>query len=147
MSSSASSGPTRMTGPTMRTLARFLGFGSTASPRLSRHSFPSERSRVLGRDTTRSVSLATAFGAASSSCSYAAVAVARTLFLVEDELLLAQRLRAAAARLGIPVQCPSLGGLTGIGAVADVIHPHPDFVVLISVGEITPTQLDLLLSR
>jgi hypothetical protein len=50
-------------------------------------------------------------------------------------------------RLGIPVQCPSLGGLTGIGAVADVIHRHPDFVVLISVGEITPTQLDLLLSR
>jgi uncharacterized membrane protein YraQ (UPF0718 family)/YHS domain-containing protein len=37
-------------------------------------------SRVLGRDSARSVSLATAFGAASSSCSYAAVAVARTLF-------------------------------------------------------------------
>jgi hypothetical protein len=50
-------------------------------------------------------------------------------------------------RLGIPVQCPSLGGLTGIGAVADVVQRHPDFVVLISVGEITPTQLDLLLCR
>src|SRR5215471_4329878 len=37
-------------------------------------------SRLLGRDTPRSVALATAFGAASSSCSYAAVAVARTLF-------------------------------------------------------------------
>ena len=37
-------------------------------------------SRVLGRDSPRSVALATAFGAASSSCSYAAVAVARTLF-------------------------------------------------------------------
>src|SRR2546422_4530791 len=36
--------------------------------------------RVLGRDTARSVSLATALGAASSSCSYAAVAVARTPF-------------------------------------------------------------------
>ncbi len=37
-------------------------------------------SRLLGRDTPRSVALATALGAASSSCSYAAVAVARALF-------------------------------------------------------------------
>ncbi len=36
--------------------------------------------RLLGRDDLRGVALATAFGAASSSCSYAAVAVARTLF-------------------------------------------------------------------
>jgi uncharacterized membrane protein YraQ (UPF0718 family)/YHS domain-containing protein len=36
--------------------------------------------RFLGRDTVSSVALATGFGAASSSCSYAAVAVARTLF-------------------------------------------------------------------
>jgi CheY-like chemotaxis protein len=34
-------------------------------------------------------------------------AVARTLFLVEDELLFAQRLRAAAGRLGVPVQAVS----------------------------------------
>jgi CheY-like chemotaxis protein len=33
--------------------------------------------------------------------------VARTLFLVEDELLFAQRLRAAAGRLGIPLQAVS----------------------------------------
>ena len=37
-------------------------------------------SRVLGRDSARSVALATTFGAASSSCSYAAVALARSLF-------------------------------------------------------------------
>ena len=37
-------------------------------------------SRLLGRDTPKSIALATGFGAASSSCSYAAVAVARTLF-------------------------------------------------------------------
>ncbi len=37
-------------------------------------------SRLLGGDSPRSVALATGFGAASSSCSYAAVAVARTLF-------------------------------------------------------------------
>ncbi|HEX3607893.1 MAG TPA: permease [Candidatus Dormibacteraeota bacterium] len=37
-------------------------------------------SRLLGRDSPRSVALATVFGAASSSCSYAAVAVARSLF-------------------------------------------------------------------
>ena len=36
--------------------------------------------RLLGRDTPQAVATATAFGAASSSCSYAAVAVARTLF-------------------------------------------------------------------
>jgi uncharacterized membrane protein YraQ (UPF0718 family) len=36
--------------------------------------------RLLGRDDVRSASLATLFGAASSSCSYAAVAIARTLF-------------------------------------------------------------------
>jgi uncharacterized protein len=37
-------------------------------------------SRLLGRDSPKSVALATALGAASSSCSYAAVAVARSLF-------------------------------------------------------------------
>jgi uncharacterized membrane protein YraQ (UPF0718 family) len=36
--------------------------------------------RVLGRDTLRGVAFACGFGAASSSCSYAAVAVARSLF-------------------------------------------------------------------
>jgi predicted PurR-regulated permease PerM len=51
-------------------------------------------------------------------------------------------------RLGIRVQCPSLGGLTGIAAVAEVAQKdRPDFVLLISVGEVTPPQLDLLLSR
>jgi uncharacterized membrane protein YraQ (UPF0718 family) len=37
-------------------------------------------SRVLGRDSARAVIAASAFGAASSSCSYAAVALARSLF-------------------------------------------------------------------
>jgi uncharacterized membrane protein YraQ (UPF0718 family) len=37
-------------------------------------------SRVLGRDSPGSVAIAAGLGAASSSCSYAAVAVARTLF-------------------------------------------------------------------
>src|SRR5436853_7352197 len=36
--------------------------------------------RVLGRDDLRSVTFATLLGAASSSCSYAAVAVGRSLF-------------------------------------------------------------------
>ncbi len=36
--------------------------------------------RLLGRDTPRAVALCSAFGAASSSCSYAAVALARALF-------------------------------------------------------------------
>ena len=51
-------------------------------------------------------------------------------------------------RLGIPVQCPSLGGLTGIGAIADSPGgKRSQFIALISVGEVTPAQLDLLLSR
>jgi uncharacterized membrane protein YraQ (UPF0718 family) len=37
--------------------------------------------RALGSDSPRSLGLATLFGAASSSCSYAAVAIARSLFL------------------------------------------------------------------
>jgi uncharacterized protein len=37
-------------------------------------------SRAIGTDSSRSVALAAAFGAASSSCSYAAVAIARSLF-------------------------------------------------------------------
>ena len=37
-------------------------------------------SRALGKDSARSVAIAAGLGAASSSCSYAAVAVARTLF-------------------------------------------------------------------
>jgi uncharacterized membrane protein YraQ (UPF0718 family) len=37
-------------------------------------------SRALGTDSPKSVTMAAAFGAASSSCSYAAVAVARSLF-------------------------------------------------------------------
>ena len=36
--------------------------------------------RLLGRDSAKSLSLATLFGAASSSCSYAAVALARSIF-------------------------------------------------------------------
>jgi hypothetical protein len=59
--------------------------------------------------------------------------------------LLAEALR---VELGTAVQCPSLGGLTGIAAAAQAAPDRPpDFVVLVSVGETTPTQLDLLLSR
>ncbi len=50
--------------------------------------------------------------------------------------------------LGIPTQCSSLGGLTGIsvssGAIGDA---KPEIVVLISVGEVTAAQLTLLQSR
>ena len=49
---------------------------------------------------------------------------------------------------GIQVSCPSLGGLTGISAAADATpDEHPDIVALISVGAVTPAQLDLLLRR
>jgi len=40
----------------------------------------SEMSRLLGDDSPKTLSIATALGAASSSCSYAAVALARSIF-------------------------------------------------------------------
>jgi predicted PurR-regulated permease PerM len=50
--------------------------------------------------------------------------------------------------LGIQALCPSLGGLTGISAAAEAAPDgHPDIVALISVGAVTPAQLDLLLRR
>ena len=50
--------------------------------------------------------------------------------------------------LGIQAQCPALGGLTGISAVAEAARDgDPDSAVLISVGEVTATQPDLLLNR
>src|SRR5215472_17291704 len=40
----------------------------------------SEMSRLLGADSPKTLSIATVLGAASSSCSYAAVALARSIF-------------------------------------------------------------------
>jgi uncharacterized membrane protein YraQ (UPF0718 family) len=55
-----------------------LGFGLSAAVQ----AFVSKRQmvRLLGNDSLRCISLATLFGFASSSCSYAAVALARSLF-------------------------------------------------------------------
>jgi predicted PurR-regulated permease PerM len=64
--------------------------------------------------------------------------------------LAAAQLIAEAIRLDrcIIARCPSLGGLTGIGAAAEV-EPDapPDTVVLVSVGAVTSAQLKLLLRR
>src|SRR5579884_2581820 len=55
-----------------------LGFGlSAAVQALVSHK---ALARLLGDDSPRSLSLATLFGIASSSCSYAAVALARSIF-------------------------------------------------------------------
>jgi predicted PurR-regulated permease PerM len=52
------------------------------------------------------------------------------------------------SELGIMTQCPSLGGLTGISTAGREPHDTPvDIVVLVSVGEVTGAQLDLLVSR
>jgi AI-2E family transporter len=59
--------------------------------------------------------------------------------------LIADALR---SELRLSIQCPSLGGLTGISAAARAPHDTPiDIVVLVSVGEVTEAQLDLLVSR
>jgi predicted PurR-regulated permease PerM len=52
------------------------------------------------------------------------------------------------SELGISIQCPSLGGLTGISAVGQAANnASADIIVLVSVGEITGAQLDLLVNR
>jgi predicted PurR-regulated permease PerM len=64
--------------------------------------------------------------------------------------LAAAQLIAEAVRLelGIVARCPSLGGLTGIAAAAEAGgDAPPDIVALVSVGAVTPAQLDLLLRR
>jgi hypothetical protein len=49
---------------------------------------------------------------------------------------------------GIKTQCPSLGGLTGISAAGGAAHDaRTIIVVLVSVGELTGAQLDLLVNR
>jgi hypothetical protein len=50
--------------------------------------------------------------------------------------------------LGIEAACPSLGGLTGISAAAEAASDQqPDIVALVSVGAVTPAQLELLHRR
>jgi predicted PurR-regulated permease PerM len=64
--------------------------------------------------------------------------------------LAASELVADAIRLdlGITTLCSSLGGLTGISAAAEAApDAHPDVIALVSVGAVTPAQLDLLLRR
>jgi hypothetical protein len=52
------------------------------------------------------------------------------------------------SKLQISTQCPSLGGLTGISTVGQAAPDVPtDIVVLVSVGEVTGAQLDLLVNR
>ena len=64
--------------------------------------------------------------------------------------LAASQLIADAIRLdlGVAARCPSLGGLTEFSAAAEA-EPDtpPDVVALISVGAVTPAQLDILLHR
>jgi hypothetical protein len=50
--------------------------------------------------------------------------------------------------LGMLVRCPSLGGLTGIGAAAEAeTGESPNIIALVSVGAVTSAQLRLLLHR
>src|SRR6266853_2869773 len=52
------------------------------------------------------------------------------------------------SELGISTQCPSPGGLTGISAAGQAGHdPQTDIIAVVSVGEVTGAQLDLLVSR
>src|SRR5579863_719982 len=55
-----------------------LGFGLSAVVQV--FVSPATMARVLGKDSPRALTLSTLFGIASSSCSYAAVALARSIF-------------------------------------------------------------------
>src|SRR5579864_5536036 len=57
--------------------------------------------RLLGDDSPRSLTLATLFGVASSSCSYAAVALARSLFRKGASLTAAMAFELASTNLVI----------------------------------------------
>jgi len=57
-----------------------LGFALSASPPLCRSPSRISRSQLLPDDRPRSIATALALGAASSSCSYAAVALSRSIF-------------------------------------------------------------------
>jgi hypothetical protein len=55
---------------------------------------------------------------------------------------------AVRSELRISAQCPSLGGLTRISTVGQAARDaRTDIIVLVSVGEVTRAQLDLLVSR
>jgi hypothetical protein len=50
--------------------------------------------------------------------------------------------------LRVDIRCPSLGGLTGISAIADTDDDHqPDVAVLVSVGAVSAAQFELLRRR
>jgi predicted PurR-regulated permease PerM len=52
------------------------------------------------------------------------------------------------SELGISTQCSSLGGLTGISSAGRTAQDAAtDIIVLVSVGEVTGAQLDLLVNR
>jgi predicted PurR-regulated permease PerM len=52
------------------------------------------------------------------------------------------------SEVGISTECPSLGGLTGISMAGGAVQGAPtDIIVLVSVGEVTGAQLDLLVNR
>ena len=76
-----------------------LGFALSAIIQALVH--PEKISRLLGKVSIKSVGLATFFGAVSSSCSYAAVALARTLFKKGSTLLNAMVFEIASTNLVI----------------------------------------------
>src|ERR1700730_15377392 len=57
--------------------------------------------RLLGDDRPRTLAIASGFGAASSSCSYAAVALARSLFRKGASFTAAMALQIAATNLAV----------------------------------------------
>jgi predicted PurR-regulated permease PerM len=91
---------------------------------------------------------ATAIGAkpaASRRSATALVLAGRGAFDLAASELIADAIR---LDLGMRIRCASLGGLTGIGAAAEATpDEHPDIIAIISVGAVTPAQLDLLLRR
>jgi hypothetical protein len=75
----------------------------------------------------------------------ALILAGRGIFDAAAAQLVAQVIR---LELGMVTRCPSLGGLTGIGAAAEAeAGDPPNIVALVSVGAVTSAQLRLLRHR
>src|SRR3989449_11071717 len=92
----------------------------------------SEMRRLMGDDSPRSIAIATGLGAASSSCSYAAVALARSLFRKGANFTAAMAFEIAATNLVVELGI-ILALLMGWQFTAAEFVGGPIMIVLLAV--------------
>ena len=92
-----------------------------------------EMRRVLGNDSPRTIAVATGLGAASSSCSYAAVALARSLFRRGADFTAAIAFEIASTNLVVELAIV-IALLLGWEFVVGEFVGGPLMIVLVAVG-------------